>query len=112
VGQTLFVGIYAVLLVQDAGMLSVLALPLLGAYYACTDGVLMAAASMELAEHLRTSGLALLTTVTSIGALVSSVLIGALWTVGGMDVAFAFVAVAFVAALGFGYWSLRRTGPE
>jgi MFS family permease len=112
VGQTLFVGIYAVLLMQDAGLLSVLALPLLGAYYACTDGVLMAAASMELHEHLRTSGLALITTVTSLAALVSSVMIGALWTVSGMDVAFEVMASAFVLALGFGYWSLRRSGPE
>ena len=110
VGQTLFIGIYAVLLTQNAGLLSVLALPLLGAYYACTDGVLMAAASMELEEHLRTSGLALLTTVTSLAALVSSVLIGALWTVSGMDVAFGMVGGAFVLALIFGYWSLGRSG--
>lgn len=108
VGQTLFVGIYAVLLAPSAGWLSVLALPLLGAYYACTDGVLMAAASAELEEHVRTSGLALLTTVTSLASLVSSVMIGALWSFGGMEAAFETVAVGFVAALLFGWWSLHR----
>jgi MFS family permease len=110
-GQVMFVGIYAILLLHDTGWYSALALPLLGAYYACTDGVLMAAASTELPEHFRTSGLALLTTVTSLGALVSSVLIGAVWSVSGMDVAFALVAAAFVLSLAFGVVSLRRVQP-
>ena len=48
----------------------------------------MAAASAELHERLRTSGLALLTTVTSIASLASSVLVGAVWSVSGMDAAF------------------------
>lgn len=107
VGQLMFVGIYAILLTQATGWISVLTLPLLGAYYACTDGVLMAAASTELPEHLRTSGLALLTTITSLGALVSSILIGAVWSTSGMDVAFEIVAAAFVIALVFGFSSLR-----
>jgi len=112
IGQTLFLGVYVLLVLQDAGWWSALVLPLLGAYYACTDGVLMAAASMELDEQFRTSGLALLTTVTSLAALVSSVLVGAIWTASSMDVAFRCVAVAFVIVLGYGYWSLRQVVSE
>ena len=46
------------------------ALGLLGAYYAATDGVLMAMTSAVLPESLRTSGLGVLTTVTSLGRLI------------------------------------------
>ncbi|HEY1295219.1 MAG TPA: MFS transporter [Chloroflexota bacterium] len=109
-GQSLFVAIYALLLTQTDSCISVLVLPLLGAYYACTDGVLMAAASSDIDTRLRTSGLALLTTVTSVASLLSSVMIGALWTVAGMDVAFAIVGAGFALSLAFGCWSLRRVG--
>jgi hypothetical protein len=53
---------------------------LFGAYYAATDGVLMALASIVLPEDLRTSGLALLTTATGLSRLLSSILFGLLWT--------------------------------
>jgi MFS family permease len=109
-GQVLMFAVYVALMVQGPTWMSALALPLLGAYYACTDGVLMAAASCELDERHRTSGLALLTTVTSLASLASSILIGTVWTMGGMDVAFRFVAVAFLLALGFGVWALRKDG--
>jgi len=108
-GQLLMLGVYVVLLAPGPTWVLALALPLLGAYYACTDGVLMAAATCELDERIRTSGLALLTTVTSLASLASSILIGTLWTMGGMDTAFQFVAVAFVPAFGFGVWSLRKS---
>lgn len=57
---------------------------LFGAYYAATDGVLAALASSTLSPELRTSGLALMNTATSLSRLVSSVLFGWLWVSGTM----------------------------
>ena len=57
---------------------------------------------------LRTSGLALLTTVTSLASLASSVLIGALWSAYGPQAAFAVFAVGMLAALLWSAWTLLR----
>ncbi|WP_240197584.1 MFS transporter [Nonomuraea lactucae] len=54
-----------------------------GAFYAATDGVLMAVAGPMLPEHLRTSGLALLQTGQAVARMFSSILFGAIWTVWG-----------------------------
>ena len=59
--------------------LGLLSLGLLGAYYACTDGVLMALASRFLPAELRATGFAVLTTATAIARLVASILFGAIW---------------------------------
>lgn len=91
----------------DGAALLVLSLVALGAFYACTDGVLMAAASPLLPEQLRTSGLALLQTGQAVAKLLSAVLFGAAWTLWGMQVAIGVTIAAFavvvVAAL------IRRT---
>ena len=73
-----------------------LCVALIGGYYAATDGVLAAMASALLPAELRSTGLALLSTVTSIARLVSSILFGLLWTWQGMDIA----AGIFMAGLG------------
>jgi MFS family permease len=72
---------------------------LFGAYYAATEGVLMALASSVLPEELRGSGLALLVTATSVARLLASVAFGALWTWVGFDAAVAVFAVALAATL-------------
>jgi MFS family permease len=107
VGQLVMLVALTLLLVPalDGSLVLVLVLPLLGSYYALTDGVLMAATSAELGERLRTSGLGLLTTVTSLGSLVSSVLLGALWTAWGMQTAFGVFAVLLG---GVTAWSASR----
>ena len=98
-GYALLLGVYAVLLLPIGGWpLLVAVLALLGAYYAATDGVLMALGSAVIPEELRGSGLALLGTATSVGRLVASLAFGALWTLWGIDAAFACFAVALVAA--------------
>jgi MFS family permease len=98
-GYGLLLAVYAVLVAPLGGaLLVVLALALLGGYYAATDGVLMALGSTVVPEELRGSGLALLRTVTSIARLVASLAFGALWTVWGIDTAFACFAGALVAA--------------
>jgi MFS family permease len=72
---------YGLLLVPAGGGAEVaLYLALLGLYYACTDGVLMALASATLPPSLRGSGLALIVTSTSIGRLLASILFGIIWT--------------------------------
>jgi MFS family permease len=70
-----------------AGWSAWLTLALLGAYYACTDGVLMAAASAYLPAQLRASGFAIVTTSSGLARLVSSLLFGAVWNVWGIETA-------------------------
>jgi MFS family permease len=70
-------------------------LGLLGLYYACTDGVLMALASATLPPHLQGSGLALIVTSTSLGRLFASILFGMIWTWYDVETAI----IAFAAGL-------------
>ncbi|HET8646380.1 MAG TPA: MFS transporter, partial [Vicinamibacteria bacterium] len=111
-GYTLLLLLYALLLLPVMEMpLIVICLVLFGAYYAATDGVLMALASATLPEELRTSGLALLTTVTSLGRLAASILFGLLWTwlgVGAATLAFAAGLLAAMA-LALGLLVTRRS---
>ena len=69
---------------------------LLGGYYASTEGVLMALASAMLPAEVRGTGLALLTTMTSLGRLAASVAFGAVWAGYGPTQAL----VWFLIALG------------
>jgi MFS family permease len=77
----------------------VLALGLLGAYYACTDGVLMAAVSGWLPAPVRASGFAIVTTATGLSRLTGSALFGLLWQTWGLSTAVAAFAAALTAAL-------------
>jgi MFS family permease len=85
----------------DGVVLLVLSLVAHGGFYACTDGVLMAAASPMLPAELRTSGLALLQTGQAVAKLFAAVLFGAAWTLWGTHVAMwlAIGAFAVVVAL-------------
>ncbi len=96
-GYGILLAAYAVLLLPMTGAFQIaLCVALIGGYYAATDGVLAAMASALLPAELRSTGLALLSTVTSIARLVSSILFGLLWTWQGMDIA----AGIFMAGLG------------
>ena len=75
---------------------ALLALALLGGYYACTDGVLMALASAFVAPSLRGSGLGIVATANGVARLLASLLFGALWEARGM----AFALAVFTAGLG------------
>lgn len=80
-GYVLLLLAYTALLRPAAGPAEVaFYLILFGAYYAATDGVLMAMVSANIAPQLRASSLALVTTVTSLGRFGASVLFGLLWT--------------------------------
>lgn len=100
--------VYGLLLspgLASAGLIAVLVL--LGAYYAATDGVLMALGSTEVPAALRGSGLALLGTATSTARLVSSVAFGALWTVTDAQTAVAVFAAGLTVAIVLAATGLR-----
>ena len=99
-GYALLLGVYAALLAPLGGwVLLVVALGMLGAYYAATDGVLMALGSAIVPEDVRGSGLALLGTATSLARLFASLAFGGLWALWGIDVALVCFGVALVAAV-------------
>jgi MFS family permease len=112
-GYGLLLAVYLLLLAPLGGwQLAVLALGLLGTYYAATDGVLMALGSAIVPAETRTSGLALLGTVTSGGRLVASLAFGALWTLWGSDAAVGcFVGGLLAAATLASVLLLRRPQP-
>jgi predicted MFS family arabinose efflux permease len=87
-GYSLLLVVYTALLVPNLGTpMLIVYLVLLGAYYAATDGVLMAAASSLLPEQSRASGLGLLVAAVTIAKLVAAILFGLLWTTAGLGVA-------------------------
>jgi MFS family permease len=100
-GYVLLLAVYSSLLVTSISPFAlVLYLAAFGTFYAATDGVVMALASTLLPEELRASGMGLLTAVVAAARLFGAVAFGALWTLGGVDVAvIAFAAMLAVAIL-------------
>ncbi|MFF9812596.1 MFS transporter [Streptomyces sp. NPDC014006] len=95
---------YALLLTSWHGAaLPYAVLVLHGAFYAATDGVLMAAASDSVPQALRSSGLALVQTGQALARFACSLGFGAAWTVWGDRTALAAstVALAVCAACSF-----------
>jgi MFS family permease len=96
-GYVLLLGVYAGLLLPTIGLPALLVVLLLfGAYYAATDGVLMALASTLLPEELRASGLSLVVSVTSVARLVASIAFGAVWAAAGIRAAIIVFGIALV----------------
>ena len=99
-GYVLLLLVYAALLAPLGGwLLLIVALGMLGAYYAATDGVLMALGSAVIPEEVRGSGLALLGTATSLARLFASLAFGGLWALWGIDAALVCFAVALAVAV-------------
>lgn len=99
-GYSLLLVVYLLLLVPGLGTPGLMAsLAVLGAYYAATDGVLSALTASKLPSHLQGTGLALLTTTTSLGRLFASILFGLAWTLWGGDAAVIFFVVSLAAAI-------------
>lgn len=98
-GYLLLLALYATILVPNLTPVALVGcLVLFGLYYAATDGVLMAISSALLPEETRGSGLALVTTGTTLARLFGSLAFGALWTFAGLNVA----VIVFIAALSTG----------
>jgi MFS family permease len=109
-GYAMLIGVYAALVTSMGGwILLTLALVLLGAYYAASDGVLMAFGSALVPEEVRGTGLALLRTTTSIARLVASVLFGAIWTLWDINTALGCFGAMLAAAVLLSAFVLRRT---
>jgi MFS family permease len=109
-GYALLLVVYASLLLPTAGLAELVAVLLLfGAYYAATDGVLMALASERLAGELRTSGLALLTTGAGLARLGGSMLFGAVWTAWGVEVAAGVFLLGLLGAVAIASLALTRS---
>ncbi|MGW0750946.1 MFS transporter [Streptomyces sp. NPDC002587] len=98
-GHTALLGAYAVLLMPPAWPSVVAVLVLLGIFYACTDGVLMALAGPLLPPHGRASGLAVLQTGQALARLLGAAGFGAAWTVWGQGPALWTAALALAGAL-------------
>jgi MFS family permease len=99
-GYGLLAGVYGILLLPRMNYpIAAVMLTLLGAYYAATDGVFMALASRVLPGHLRSTGLALLTTGTGLARLLASTLYGALWSKVGAQRALMVFGVCLVGVL-------------
>jgi MFS family permease len=106
----LLLAAYSSLLLPPAGGAAVVGyVALLGAYYAGTDGVLMALASARLPEHQRATGMALLMTVTSLARLTASILFGWLWTWRGVEVAVVTFGSGLAAAIIVTWLFLERS---
>jgi MFS family permease len=109
-GYALLLGVYGALLAPIGGPgLVALALVLMGAYYAATDGVLAALGSAIVPDAVRASGLALLNTTTGVASLLSSVAFGALWTLTSTRTAIAVFGAALLAAMGLAALAFART---
>lgn len=103
---------YALLLTSWHGSALPYAVLLLhGAFYAATDGVLMAAASDSVPEALRSSGLALVQTGQALARFACSLAFGALWTVWGDRTALTASALALALCAAFSF-TLRPTTPH
>ncbi|MCU1465894.1 MAG: transporter [Actinomycetia bacterium] len=107
-GFLLLLGVYLILLAPSPGRVELIAmLALLGAFYACTDGVLMAMASTTVPRELRTSGIAVLTTAASLSTMTTGIVWGQFSEWWGLQTTVKVYAVAVGAMVIIGAFLLR-----
>ena len=100
-GHALLIGVYALVLLPTPGLPHVaLAVFLLGAYYAATDGVLAAMVGTTLPARLCGSGLSVMSTATNLGRLAASMLFGAIWNWWSLNTAVLSFMIGLVLVLG------------
>lgn len=87
------------------------AVALLGSYYAATDGVFAALTSRVVPPELRGTALGLLTTGTTGGRALAAVMFGGLWTASSPTTALTAALAALVAAIGLAAWMLPSGRP-
>ncbi len=109
-GYALLFIVYGALLMSSLGYgLLVLCLLGLGGYFAATEGVLAAIAGAALPTDLQASGLGMLTTVVSIGNLLSSLVFGALWLELGLHDAVVLFGAGLAVAIALAVPLLLRS---
>jgi MFS family permease len=112
-GYALLAVVYGFVLAGSSSYaVAAVCLVLFGAYYAATDGVLMALASGMLSPAQRGSGLALLATMTNAGRLLASVIFGVIWTAAGLRAAVSLYAAGLLVATIAAAVLLRHDGGE
>jgi MFS family permease len=110
-GQVFMIAVYAgVTWLQIELWTLALCLLLHGAYYAATDGVIAALVSSVTRSDVRASGLAALTTGTSLTRFLGSVLVGIIWSWQGPRMVVILALAATVIALIVSVFSLRKSG--
>lgn len=110
-GHVLLLVVYGLLLVPSPGIAALAACVfLLGAYYATTDGVLMALTSSALPPAQVGTGLALVTTGTAAARFGGSVLYGAVWQWYGVQYAVLLFLAGLSVCLYLGSTVLVRAG--
>ncbi|MEM7095476.1 MAG: MFS transporter [Actinomycetota bacterium] len=103
-GHICLVVLYLLLGFGELGLVvSLLALGLLGGYYAATDGVVAALASRLVHAPVRATGIALITVVIALARMVSAGMFGLLWQTQGRAEALTVYVIAMVAAIAVGY---------
>ncbi|MFI1104576.1 MFS transporter [Streptomyces melanogenes] len=101
-------GVYLLLGSPLSGtVVTVVCLCLYGAFYAATDGVLMALAAPAFPEALRTTGLACVQTAQALAYFTSSVAFGLAWAAWGPAIASRCAAAAVAVAVGVTIMALR-----
>lgn len=85
----------------------VLILLLLGTFYAATDGVLAALASLLIPEASRASGISAAQTVVALARFCASVGFGVLWQFAGLSTAVLVMSIGLVVAIALAAWLLH-----
>ena len=88
-----------ILLFAERPHLGWLSLVLMGAYFACTDGVLMAMVGALVPLGMQAKGMAVAATAVAMSRLASSLLFGALWEWQGFDAALRAYALGLAVVL-------------
>jgi MFS family permease len=108
-GYLFLLGAYGSLLLPSPSSATLVAtVLLLGAYYAATDGVLMAIASGELPGSLRASGMGFLVTAVGLARFGAALAFGALWAAASLDTALVVFTCVLTAAIATAIWRMPR----
>jgi MFS family permease len=108
-GHLALLGAYAAAALSwDPTASTLLALLMLGTFYAATDGVIAALAGRLVPDTARASGIASAQTVVAVARMVSSAVFGLLWFLLDPQVALAVVGTALLAALPMALAVARR----
>lgn len=112
-GYSALLILYGTLLLPLPGaVLLVSSVVLLGAFYAASEGVFLAAASAVLTPEMRATGLAIVGTCNDVGRMASSVLFGWLWSRGSAQTAVETFSVILILVLVWTGTTLVRAGRE
>jgi MFS family permease len=99
-GYMAMLTVYIVLASNLAPMVvGIVAVALLGLFYAATDGVFAALASAELSTERRAAGLAAVSTANDVGRMLASILFGWLWSSGATGIALRDFQIGLAVAL-------------